>query len=146
MTTSVTVYCGGSVDMVKGFNLDVITHGRLGLLAAPVGLTVNPGTLPGEVEAKWTKGVAIHGFVVQHATDPTNAATISASIPSTKPKFTLSGMPQGREREHARRGHRSRVGHGAEPVERVGHRQRALTARGEGEARVPFEHPRRHER
>jgi len=92
VTTSVTVYCGGSADMVKGFNLDVITNGRLGLLDSPVGLAVNPGTVPGEVVAKWTKGIAVHGFVVQHATDPTNAATISGSYPSTKPKFTLDGL------------------------------------------------------
>ena len=93
VVTNVTVYCGGSADKVTGFSLEVITHGRIGLLAAPVDLTVNPGALPGEVESKWTKGVAIHGFVVQHATDPTNAATISASIPSTKPKFALAGLP-----------------------------------------------------
>jgi len=92
---NVTVFCGGSADMVKGFNLDVITRTRLGMLPAPTNLTVNPGKVPGEVASTWDKGLAGHGFLVQHATDPTNAATVSASIPSTKPKFTLGGMPQG---------------------------------------------------
>jgi hypothetical protein len=92
VTSTVTVFCGGSADMVKSFNLDVITHGRLGLLVAPTGLAVNPGAAAGEVEVKWTKGVAIHGFVVQHATDPANATTVSASIPTTKPKLVLTGL------------------------------------------------------
>jgi hypothetical protein len=93
--SSVTVYCGGSADKVTGFGLDVIAHGRIGLLAAPIDLTVNPGTLPGEVVCEWTKGVAGHGFVVQHATDPNNAATVSGSIPSTKPKWVLDGLASG---------------------------------------------------
>jgi hypothetical protein len=92
VTSSVTVYCGGSADMVKGFGLDVITNGRLGLLDSPVDVAVNPGAVTGEVLATWTKGIAVHGFVVQHATDPTNPSTISGSIPSTKPRFTLTGL------------------------------------------------------
>jgi hypothetical protein len=87
------VFAAGSADTVKGFGLDIVLHGRIGLLSAPVDLAVNPGVLPGEIVATWTKGVAIHGFVVQHATDPSNAATISPSIPRTKPKFALDGLP-----------------------------------------------------
>jgi len=76
----------------RSFNLEVVTHARIGLLGSPEDLSVNPGTLPGEVVSTWTKGVAIHGFLVQHATDPTNAATISPPIASTKPKLTLEGL------------------------------------------------------
>jgi hypothetical protein len=93
VTSTVTVFCAGNPELVKSFALDVVTHGRLGPLDAPSGLAVNPGTAPGEVVAKWDKGVAAHGFVVQHATDPTNPATISASTPSTKVTFTLAGLP-----------------------------------------------------
>ena len=95
MLSTVTVFCGGSADLVTGFNLDVVSHTRIGALAAPIDLAVNPGTVPGEVVAKWTKGLAIHGFVVQHATDPTNAATISAPTPRTKRRFTLGGLTSG---------------------------------------------------
>jgi hypothetical protein len=95
VVTTVTVFCGGSADLVKSFNLDVITHARLGALPPPANLAVNPGTAPGDVVGTWTKGIAVHGFVVQHATDPTNAATTSAPTPSTKPRFTLSGLPTG---------------------------------------------------
>jgi len=93
--SSVTVFCAGSADMVKSFTLDVITSGRLGALEAPIGLAVNPGTDLGSVKAKWPKGTARHGFVVQHATDPTNTATISPLIPCTKTSFKLGGMPSG---------------------------------------------------
>ncbi len=90
--SNVTVFCAGSADLVKGFNLNVVSHTRIGLLAAPIDLAVNPGTAVGEVVGKWARGLATHGFVVQHATDPTNAATISAPMPSTKVRFTLTGM------------------------------------------------------
>jgi hypothetical protein len=93
--SNVTVYCGGDVDKVKGFTLDVVSYDRLGALAAPADVTVNPGKVTGEAVSSWEKGIATHGFVVQHATDPTNAATISAQIPCTKSKFTLDGLPQG---------------------------------------------------
>jgi hypothetical protein len=92
VVSTVTVFAAGSADTIKGFNLDVIQNGRLGLLSAPEGLSVNPGAVPGEIVATWTKGIAIHGFVVQHATDPNNAATISPSIPSTKPKLVVDGL------------------------------------------------------
>src|SRR6185295_8149640 len=78
---------------VKGFNLDVVTHGRLGPLGAPGELSVNPGKVAGEVVSTWDKGQARHGFVVQHATDPSNPATISPMVPCTMPKFTLAGLP-----------------------------------------------------
>jgi len=93
--STVTVFCGGSADKVKGFNLDVVTRARLGALATPADLAVNPGKLPGDVVSTWTKGLATHGFLVQHATDPNSAATISTPTACTKARFTLGGMPQG---------------------------------------------------
>ena len=93
--TNVTAFCAGSADLVKGFNLNVVSHERLGPLDAPLNLTVNPGKETGTAVGKWAKGVATHGFVVQHATDPTNAATISVPMPSTKVTFTLAGLATG---------------------------------------------------
>jgi len=90
--TEATVYAAGSAAKVQGFALDVEDGGRLGPLAAPTGLSVNPGKLSGEVEAKWARGTAPHGFLVQHATDPTNAATLSSPMPWTKTKLMLSGL------------------------------------------------------
>jgi len=93
--STVTLFCGGSADRVKAFNLDVITRVNPGVLAAPDALAVGPGTAPGEVAVRWAKGLATHGFVVQHATDPANAATVSAPTPSTRPRFTLGGAAPG---------------------------------------------------
>jgi hypothetical protein len=81
--------------VVKGFNLDVVTHARIGLLGAPIDLTVKPGKAVGEVLAAWAKGVAGHGFLAQHATDPGNPATISAPVPCTKPKLLATGLTSG---------------------------------------------------
>ena len=92
---AVTSFCGGSADKVKAFTLDVVTRGRLGALGAPIDLIVMPGKAIGEAVSTWEKGIAQHGFLVQHATDPSNAATVSAPIASTKPKFTLGGLPSG---------------------------------------------------
>jgi hypothetical protein len=93
--STVTVFCGGSADKVKGFNLDVVTHARLGALAVPADLNVNPGKVLGEVLATWTRGLAKHGFVAQHATDPSTAATISVPFVVTKVSFKLEGMTSG---------------------------------------------------
>jgi hypothetical protein len=95
VTTAVTVFAGGSADTVKGFNLDVVTHARIGPLGAPIDLTVNPGKDPGQVLAAWAKGVAAHGFLAQHATDPGTVTTISAPVPCTKPKLVVSGLTLG---------------------------------------------------
>jgi hypothetical protein len=95
VTTAVTVFAQGSADTVKGFNLDVVTHERIGPLAAPIDLAVDPGPSPGEVVATWTKGRAVHGFIAQHATDPNTASTFSAPVPSTKPKLVVSGLTSG---------------------------------------------------
>jgi hypothetical protein len=95
VTGAVTVYCGGSADKVKGFNLDVIAHAKIGLLGVPIDLTVNPGKDVGQVLGAWAKGLARHGFLVQHATDPNTPATVSAPVPCTKPKLLLSGLTPG---------------------------------------------------
>jgi hypothetical protein len=92
---AVTSVCGGSADRVKAFDLDVLTRVRLGALAAPTDLAVGPGKVTGEVLASWLGGLARHGFLVQHASDPSNAATISAPVACTKQKLTLAGMPAG---------------------------------------------------
>ncbi len=95
VTSTVTVFCGGSADMVSTFNLDVVSRGRLGALPTPTDVAVNPGVAPGEVVTSWEKGIAAHGFLVQHAADPTNPATVSVPAASTKSKLTLGGLPQG---------------------------------------------------
>src|SRR5207248_761986 len=86
---TVSVFCNGSADMVKSFNFEVRTRTVLGAQAAVENVTVSAGTSIGEVVGRWPRGTASHGFVVQHATDPANAATYSATAPYTKTKYTL---------------------------------------------------------
>jgi len=92
---TVEVFCGGSVDRVKAFSLDVRHPLSTGALAAPAGLSLIKGKHAGEVIAQWTRGNAHAGFVVQHATDTANPATYSAQSPCTKVKYTLGGLPSG---------------------------------------------------
>jgi hypothetical protein len=90
---AVAVWCGGSPDMVHGLGFDVYARQGLGPLTPPTALTTNPGVNPGEATVKWARGVAYHGFLVQHATDVANAATYSAAVACTKSKYTLEGAP-----------------------------------------------------
>ena len=94
--TSVDTFCANSLVKIQGFGLVGVTHALQPLLDAPTGLATSPGTMPGEARLTWPKGLATHGFVVQHATDMGNPATYSPSIPCSKTKFTLtSAGPSG---------------------------------------------------
>src|SRR5215468_227489 len=75
---TVNVFCNGSANLVKGFSFDVRSHAFIGAQAAVEALTVSSGKNPGEALARWPRGTAHAGFVVQTATDPANAATYSA--------------------------------------------------------------------
>jgi hypothetical protein len=91
--SAVTGVAGGSADDVKAFGLDVESRARLGALAAPSDLTVSPAAVSGGVVVKWVKGVAQHGFLVQHATDPNTPSTYSAVVACTKQKLAVTGLP-----------------------------------------------------
>ena len=94
VVSTVTVFCQSSADMVRSFQLDVLTYRKRVLLDAPEGLAVSPGTWLGDVKATWLRGFARNGFLVQHATaaDP---ATISAAAPCTTISFKLGGLLPG---------------------------------------------------
>jgi hypothetical protein len=93
MTSNVEVVCQGSPDLVHGLGFDVLTHGPAVAQAAPSGVVALPGTVGGEAVVSWQRGSGRHGFIVQHATDVANPATLSAAIPCTKTKYTLEGAP-----------------------------------------------------
>jgi hypothetical protein len=95
LLNAVEVFAQGSVDTVKSFGLEVLSRTAHGPLPAPASLFVQTGKLVGQVTAKWVKGLAGNGFVVQHATDITNPATYSALQPSTKTSCTLTGLTSG---------------------------------------------------
>jgi hypothetical protein len=95
LLSTVEVFCNGAAEKVAAFGLDVQTRVQHGPQPAPAGLTVKAGTAVGQVVATWTRGGAGNGFIVQHATDPANAATYSVLEPSTKSHVTISGLPSG---------------------------------------------------
>jgi hypothetical protein len=88
--TSVDAFCANAPARIQGFGLVAVTNTVHGLLGAPSNIATSSGPLAGEVRCTWDRGLADHGFVVQHATDTGNPATISPSIPCTKVKFTLA--------------------------------------------------------
>jgi len=90
---AVCLVCAGSADQVKAFSFGVITRVLASLLAAVTGITTALGKVTGSATAKWPRGLARHGFLVQHATDPANAATYSGVIPCTKSSYTITGAP-----------------------------------------------------
>jgi hypothetical protein len=58
----------------------------------PASIVTTPGLAVGEVDTSWDDSVNRHGFMVQHASDPTNATTYSAFIPCTVGAYTLTGQ------------------------------------------------------
>jgi hypothetical protein len=92
---AIDVLCAGSADELKAYGFDVRSHAGLGPLAVPENLATAPGTATGQVGFSWARGLCHHGFLVQHATDAANPATYSATVPCTRSKFTLSGVPSG---------------------------------------------------
>jgi hypothetical protein len=96
LTTNVATVTQGSADQVRDLGFDVLTRGKPGgLLSAPTGFATAHSGVRGEVVVSWNRGNVKYGFVVQHATDIANPATISTAIPSTKAKFKLSGLASG---------------------------------------------------
>jgi hypothetical protein len=95
LLSTVEVYADGSVEVVKGFGLEVrSTSATLGPVAVPANLVLSTGKKTGEVKAQWSKTGHV-GYVVQQATDPANPATFAAPHAWTKTKYTLGGLPSG---------------------------------------------------
>jgi hypothetical protein len=93
MISAVEVVCQGSPDAVHGMGFDVQSHVVAGPQPAPSGVAARPGTAGGEAQVSWQRGSGSHGFIVQHATDVANPATMSPAIPCTKTKYMLEGAP-----------------------------------------------------
>ncbi len=90
--STVSLVCAGSADDVKGFSLEVMTRAAASMLPAVEGVTSTPGASAGQATIAWPRGLARHGFLVQHATDVANPATYSPQLPCTKTKYTLGGL------------------------------------------------------
>ena len=92
---AVALYCAGVAKTMVSLGFGTRTFGRLGPLPAVEGLLTKLGKVPGETIIQWARGDANHGFLVQHATDTTNATTFSTPQPCTKVKIALDGLVSG---------------------------------------------------
>jgi hypothetical protein len=91
--TSVDAYCANSPVKIQSFGLVAVTATAHALLDVPTDIASSPGPLPGESRFTWARGLAIHGFLVQHATDTGNPASFSPATPCSKVRFTFSPPP-----------------------------------------------------
>ncbi len=82
VVSTVTVFAAGSADTITGFNLDVIHNGRLGLLSAPEGLSVNAGSEPGEIVATPSTGSSCS---TRRIRTPRRRSRPRSPAPSTSP-------------------------------------------------------------
>ena len=92
---AVNAYCDGSKDRVQGFGLGVLTRTAPSETTVPEGLRGRRSKVIGVATVVWTTRRGNHGFMVQHATDPTDAATFSAPIMSSRGTFELTGQTPG---------------------------------------------------
>ena len=91
VTSEAEVLCHGSADQVLALGLDVVTRSSPVPQATPGGLSTALGKAAGEIILIWHRGIAGHGFLMQHATDVVNQATYSSPRVCTGTKFTLKG-------------------------------------------------------
>jgi hypothetical protein len=87
---SLDAFCANSPAKIQGFGCLPVSNTAHALLGAPTNLATSPGLLLGEARLTWARGLAIHGFIVQHATDTANPATYATPVPCSKVKFTLA--------------------------------------------------------
>jgi hypothetical protein len=94
--TSVGVFASGDPTIITDLAFTVLTRAAVGSeITVPTGIVTSPGTVQGEVLFAWDEGSNRHGFMVQHATNPADPTTYSATIPCTAPSFTLDGQTPG---------------------------------------------------
>ena len=89
------VLCAGSADDLKAYGFEVLLHLAGPAIVPPTTVHTEPGKAPGMVKVSWTKGSGRHGFVLQTATDVSNAGTYSALIPVTGTKYNYAGALSG---------------------------------------------------
>jgi len=94
VVSCVSVLAGGDAEVMHGLGVEAVVLGAPVALHAPGNIVVAPGTVSGTAKITWTEsGNGHRGYVLQHATDVANPATISNSVVSTKRRYMLTGAP-----------------------------------------------------
>ena len=89
---AVNVFCDGSKEKVQAFNLGVATRTKLPPAVVPTNLHQAKTRKPTTLVVAWDKTTQRHGYMVQHATNPNDAATYAAPVMCTKARFELPGQ------------------------------------------------------
>ena len=92
---AITVDAAGSEAAIKAYGVDVAERLGSPLETTPTGLIGVKTLTTGLAGWKWKTHKRNHGFMVQWATDPTNAATHSAQIHCTKGRFSITAQTPG---------------------------------------------------
>jgi hypothetical protein len=93
---AINVFCDGSKDKMLTFSVALATQGEHTEAGVPVGLIGRTVRKTGVASVEWFATPRNRtGFMVQHATDTTNAATYSAPIVCSKRSFDLTGQTPG---------------------------------------------------
>jgi len=92
---AINVFCAGDAGLIEGFGLDQLVKSASDAeITVPTDIITSPGENLGEAAVAWD-GVDRNGFILQWASDQTNAATYSTLIPCTASSFTLTGQTSG---------------------------------------------------
>jgi hypothetical protein len=91
VVSCVTVLAGGDAEVLHGLGVEAVLPSAHVALAVPGPIVIVPGSISGQAKVTWTSSADHHGYVLQHASDVANAATISNSVVCTKRRFLLTG-------------------------------------------------------
>jgi hypothetical protein len=93
MLGAINVFCDGSKDTMKTLGVDVATPAPHVDADVPVDLKSFHSEKTGVVGVRWYGTPPCRsGFMVQHAANPADPTTYSASIPCSKRSFQLTGQ------------------------------------------------------
>ena len=86
---AVNVYCDGSKEKVQSFTLPRIQRKKLPPATVPTKLGAAKSKKPTSAVVAWGRTKGNHGYMVQHATDLNDPATLSAPIMCKRARFAL---------------------------------------------------------
>jgi hypothetical protein len=85
----------GSKDIVQSFNVAVEQKKPRVQATVPVGLRGMKVHMPTYASVRWNPTPGAHGYLLQHATNPSDPTTFSVAIPCKGARFHLGGQTAG---------------------------------------------------
>ena len=92
VVSCVNVLAGGDAEVLHALGVEAVTSTTPRVSAVPGPIVIVPGAISGEAKVTWTASGTRHsGYVLQHATDVANPATISNSVVCTGRRYVIKG-------------------------------------------------------